>query len=115
MAVKEIIMKGSRWCIGNEQSVHIWEDRWVPNPDSFRVISPRAPQSEAVMVSDLLGADKRSWDVAKVKSTLLLHEVKVVLGIPVSLCNENQIAPRVRTTKGLHRSSVRDNGILIKH
>ena len=115
MVAKEIIMKGSRWCIGNGQSVHIWEDRWIPSPTSFRVISPRAPQFEVVMVSDLLGVDKRSWDVAKVKSTLLPHEVEVVLGIPVSLCNENQIAPHAKTTEGLHRSSVGDDGISIKH
>ena len=41
MAAKDIIMKGSQWCIGNGQKVHIWEDRWIPNLDSFKVISPQ--------------------------------------------------------------------------
>ena len=74
-------MKGSRWCIGNGRSVHIWEDGWIPKSESFRVVSPRGPQGEAVMVSDLLDAEKRSWDVAKVKSILLPHEAELVLSI----------------------------------
>ena len=41
MAAKDIIMKGSQWCIGKGQKVHIWEDRWIPNLDSFKVISPQ--------------------------------------------------------------------------
>ena len=41
MAAKDIIMKGSRWCIGNGQKVHNWDDRWIPRPNSFKVISPR--------------------------------------------------------------------------
>lgn len=76
-------MKGSRRCIGNGRSVHIWEDGWIPKSESFRVVSPRGPQGEAVMVSDLLDAEKRSWDVAKVKSILLPHEAELVLSIPV--------------------------------
>ena len=84
MAAKDIIMKGSRWCIGNGQKVHNWDDRWIPRPNSFKVISPRQTQDYEVMVSDLIDADRRSWDVDKVRSSLLPYEAELVLGFPIS-------------------------------
>ena len=36
------------------------------------------------MVSDLIDADRRCWDTAKVRSTFLPHEAELVLGIPIS-------------------------------
>ena len=41
MATKEVIVKGSRWNIGNGQRVNIWDDQWIPRPESFKVFSPR--------------------------------------------------------------------------
>ena len=41
IAAKDLIVKGFRWVIGNGEGVHIWEDRWIPNPDSFKVINTR--------------------------------------------------------------------------
>ena len=84
MATKGIIERGTRWCIGNGHSVHIWEDWWLPKPNSFRVASPRRPQREAEMVSDLMDPKKRGWNVDKVRRTFLPHEVVSVLSILVS-------------------------------
>lgn len=84
LAAKQVIERGSRWCIGNGESVHIWKDRWIPNPHSFKVISPYAAQLGMELVLSLLGADRRAWDVAKVRKTFLLHEAEVVLSIPIS-------------------------------
>ena len=36
------------------------------------------------MVSNLIDIERRSWDAAKVRSILILHEAKIVLGIPIS-------------------------------
>ena len=68
LAVKEIIVKDSQWCVGNGQKVHIWEDRWIPRPDSFSAISPHIPQAEAKLVANLIDVDKKFWDVAKVRN-----------------------------------------------
>ena len=84
MAANEVIVKGYRWNIGNGQRVNIWDDQWIPRPESFKVFSPRQPQQEAVQVSDLIDVDKRSWNIAKARSTFLPHEAKAVLGIPLS-------------------------------
>lgn len=84
MAAKDIVEKGARWVIGNRKRVHIWDDRWIPTPDSFKVVSPRSPSNERVMISSLIDKDRRSWDVAKVNNTFLPFEAQVILGIPIS-------------------------------
>lgn len=83
METRDLIKKGSRWCIGNGQKVHIWNDNWIPRPNSSKVVSPRRAHVEEVMVSDLINTDKRSWNAAKVRSILLPHEAELVLGIPI--------------------------------
>ena len=40
MATKEVIVKGYQWNIGNGQRVNIWDDQWIPRPESFEVFSP---------------------------------------------------------------------------
>lgn len=64
--------------------MNIWKDRWLPIPDSFKVVSPRSHDSELEMVGNLLDLDWGSWDIEKVRCTFLHHEVKVILAIPIS-------------------------------
>jgi len=64
--------------------VNIRKDRWLPTPDSFKVVSPRSHDSELEMVKNLLDLDRGSWDIEKVRCTFLHHEVEEILGIPIS-------------------------------
>ena len=63
MAAKDLIVRGSRWVIGNGERVHIWEDRWIPSPDSFIVVSLRGLSTNVVLVSSLINRETRDWDV----------------------------------------------------
>ena len=54
MVAKDIIVKSSKWTIGNGKGVHIWENRWLPTPKSFKVVSPRGSHMEVEMVSSLI-------------------------------------------------------------
>ena len=85
MAAKDLIVRGSRWVIGNGERVHIWEDRWIPSLDSFKVVSPRGLSTNVMLVSSLINRETRYWDVNLVRNTFLPHKVEIVLGIPVSL------------------------------
>ena len=85
MAAKDLIVRGSRWVIGNGERVHIWEDRWIPSLDSFKVVSPRGLSTNVMLVSSLINRETRYWDVNLVRNTFLPHKVEIVLGIPISL------------------------------
>lgn len=84
LAARKVVERGSRWCIGNGESVQIWKDRWIPNPDSFRVISPVGAHSGMERVSSLLDTERRGWDVERVRNTFLPYEAEVILSIPIS-------------------------------
>lgn len=105
MAAKDLIVKGSRWVIGNGERVHIWEDRWIPIPKSFKVVSPRGLSTNAVMVSDLINRETRGWDANLLRNTFLPHEAEIVLGIPLSLRLPNDSLAWAWTPNG--RFSVR--------
>ena len=83
MAAKDVAVSGSRWVVGNGEQIDIWKDRWLPTPDSFKVVSPCIPV-ESNKVSWLLDRESRSWDVDKVRSSFLPHEAETRLGISIS-------------------------------
>lgn len=62
---------GCRWWVGNEKSIDIWTDYWVPG---FRTIpqldgySQRPTQYEKV--ESLIRFDTRMWDIEGVQSIL---------------------------------------------
>ncbi|XP_050242110.1 uncharacterized mitochondrial protein AtMg00310-like [Quercus robur] len=35
------LKEGTRWRVGNGKRIHIWDDRWMPNPSTYKVISPQ--------------------------------------------------------------------------
>ena len=35
-----VLKEGTRWRVGNGKRIHIWEDRWLPTPTTYKVTSP---------------------------------------------------------------------------
>ena len=50
----EVIRKGTRWRVGNGRRIHIWEDKWLPTPSTYKVITPPKPINDFPMVSSLI-------------------------------------------------------------
>ena len=93
MEAKDIVERGLRWNIGNGRKVNVWKDRWLPTPDSFKVVSPKSQGAMVERVEHLLDSDRKAWDINNVKNTFLPFEAEVVLGIPInpSLPNDSKI------------------------
>ena len=36
----EVLKRGTRWRVGNGRRIHIWDDKWLPTPSTFKVITP---------------------------------------------------------------------------
>lgn len=68
--------------VGDEASVHIWEDSWLPKPSTFkaRPINNR----QFTMVNELINEDGRSWNVEMVWQVLDGDDVDLILRIPFS-------------------------------
>ncbi|XP_042942917.1 uncharacterized mitochondrial protein AtMg00310-like [Carya illinoinensis] len=39
LAAKPLLEEGLVWRLGNDQSIKIWQDKWLPTPSSYRVQS----------------------------------------------------------------------------
>ncbi|XP_030969612.1 uncharacterized protein LOC115989874 [Quercus lobata] len=55
----EVIKNGTRWRVGNGRLIHIWEDKWLPTPSTFKVISPPRDFGDYPMVSSLIDQDTK--------------------------------------------------------
>ena len=75
----EVIRKGTRWRIGNGSLIHIWEDKWLPTPTTFRVISPPRLFDDFPMVFSLIDEDARRWKVDTLKTLFLPFKVETIL------------------------------------
>ena len=80
----EVIRRGSRWRVGNGKLIHIWEDRWLPTPSTYKVISPPNNNPEFLMVSALIDPLTKWWNVSLVKTSFLPCKVDSILRIPLS-------------------------------
>jgi len=80
----EVIRRGSRWRVGNGKLIHIWEDKWLPTPTTYRVCSPPRLFDDFPMVSSLIDEDTRRWKADIVCSLFLPFEAQTILNIPLS-------------------------------
>lgn len=52
LQARDVILKGAVWRVGDGRSINIWEQRWVPNLSTSKVVSPRS-NSHVTWVSEL--------------------------------------------------------------
>ena len=85
LAGRNVLEKGLRWSIGSGQSVRIWDDKWLPSPNSFKVVSPRPQEINGTMVESLLNRVAGGWNKNMVRDMFLPFESETILSIPISL------------------------------
>ena len=80
----EVIRRGTRWNVGNGKLIHIWEDKWLPTPTTYRVCSPPRTFDDFPMVSSLIDEDTSRWKIDLVQALFLPFEANTILQIPLS-------------------------------
>ena len=55
----EVINRGIRWRVRNGKMIHIWEDKWLPTPITYKVCSPQQDIGDFPMVSSLIDEETR--------------------------------------------------------
>ena len=64
----EVVRRGSQWRVGNGRLIHIWNDKWLPTPTTYRVVSPPCDMNDFPMMSAFVDHDLRSWKADLFKS-----------------------------------------------
>lgn len=80
----EVVKRGTQWRVGNGNMIHIWGDKWLPTPTTYKIISPQLPYDDFSMVSTLIDRDTKRWNADLVRSIFLPFEANAVLNIPLS-------------------------------
>ena len=80
----KVLKEGTRWRVGNGKRIHIWDDRWMPNPSTYKVINPPNSNPEFPVVSSLIDPTTKWWKADLVRATFLPFEVEAILRIPLS-------------------------------
>ncbi|KAI5335462.1 hypothetical protein L3X38_025595 [Prunus dulcis] len=78
----DLLKAGLRWRVGNGEDIYVYQDRWVPLPINFKIIS--TPQFDISMkVCELFNAAGQ-WDEELLKANFWEQEVKAILQIPLA-------------------------------
>ena len=80
----EVLRRGTRWRVGNGCLIHIWDDKWLPNPSTYKVISLPHPLEDYLMVSSLIDSETRWWKMEPVRALFFPFKVDMILKIPLS-------------------------------
>ncbi|KAL6130570.1 hypothetical protein ACLB2K_068949 [Fragaria x ananassa] len=86
---KELLRAGMRWRIGNGTFTRIWEDKWLPVPWSFWVISPRFWDQNATV--HLLMERPGKWNVDFIRNNFLEVDAEKILSIPICEGSGNDV------------------------
>jgi len=79
----EVLRQGTRWRVGNGKLIHIWDDKWLPTPTTYKVISPPKDFGAFPVVSSLTDEDAKTWRRDRLVEAFLPFEVTTILNIPL--------------------------------
>ena len=81
---RDVIQRGSRWRIGNGNSVKIWQHHWLPRKHPSKVSSPIVTSMEENTVASLIDPELRQWDHGLIDGIFAPQEAEIIKKIPLS-------------------------------
>ena len=97
----KVIRKGTRWRVGNGKTIHIWEDKWLLTPTTYKTINPPCCFNDFPIVSALIDQDTKRWKANLVKKSFLPFEANTILNISLSYSLPNDNLIWLGNTKGV--------------
>lgn len=77
LAARDIIIEGSRWQVGDGQTIGVSTHAWLSHSPVFLHVT-----SHDLRVSDLIDVDSRQWERGKIFSTFARRTCIDILAIP---------------------------------
>ena len=83
-STQSIVHKGYRWQVGNGASIDIRRDKWLPSPDTFKVISPPVALPIGMTVDNLIDPHHGTWQGDLILHTFSPDDARSIISIPLS-------------------------------
>ena len=80
---REVIKKGAQWRVGNGESILIYQDKWLPNPQCNTIQSPPIFFGCDAEVSVLIDKERGCWIDNAIDNNFLAHKAEVIKSIPL--------------------------------
>jgi len=79
-----LLQQGIVWRVGDGHSIRVWQDRWLPTPNTFMVQSPKRLLGEDALVSNLIDPNTKEWKTDFIKEVFLEDEAHA-MSLPIFL------------------------------
>ena len=84
LAGQKIVQKMHRWQVENGQSLHIWRDKWLTKPSTFKITSSSANVPHDAKVSLLIDPYTWAWRADMVQQFFSPIDAFAILSIPLN-------------------------------
>jgi len=61
MGARHVIIRGSRWLVGDGRILNVSDDRWLLRSHSFKPITAKSVEWATLTVSDLINRQSATW------------------------------------------------------
>ena len=83
LSARDLVVKGSRWLIGDGATLDIWNSGWLSRPFTFAPYTPKPHDGSITKVSDLIDYEQAKWKDGLIRELFLQGDADTILGIPL--------------------------------
>jgi ribonuclease HI len=84
LKVRDVILKGAVWRVGNGQSINIWDQRWLLEDHHRKIITPSPTILLHCTVDQLITKPQMTWDHSLIDSLFSPYDAEAIKQIPLS-------------------------------
>ena len=79
-----MVKRGVQWQVGDGEQIQVWRDKWLHNPSTYRVVTPKRDGLHVTWVCNLIDGDQMEWKEHLIRQCFLPKDVDAILSIPLS-------------------------------
>lgn len=94
----DLLIKGLRYRVGDEKSISMFEDPWIPKEFPFkpiRINRGMINNKVAYFISSTGG-----WDLAKLNCVVMSNDIEIIRGIPIDISLNDKLIWHYDKTRG---------------
>lgn len=86
--------------MGNGTHIKVWQDKWLPRSNMYKVLTLERPNSKNALVCELINWAIGEWNVDKIKSWFLPKDSEAIMSMPLSTNDTNDRLIWVKNRSG---------------